>query len=45
VQQEVCDWTGKRETELRVAGTESNSGERGSKMDMVGQEDSDSLWC
>ena len=23
-QQEACDWTGKREAELRVAGTENN---------------------
>ena len=29
VQQEACDWTGKREAELRVAETESISGERG----------------
>ena len=27
-QQEACDWTGKREAELRVAETESNSRER-----------------
>ena len=27
VQQEACDWTGKREVELRVAETESISGE------------------
>jgi hypothetical protein len=27
VQQEACDWTGKREAELRVAETESISGE------------------
>lgn len=25
VQQEDCDWSGKREAELRVRGTESNS--------------------
>jgi hypothetical protein len=29
VQQEACDWTGKREVELEVAGTESDRGGRG----------------
>jgi hypothetical protein len=29
VQQDACDWTGKREADLRVAETESVSGERG----------------
>jgi hypothetical protein len=29
VQQETCDWIGKREAEPRVAGTESDSEERG----------------
>jgi hypothetical protein len=28
-QQEACDWTGKREAELRVAETESICGEKG----------------
>jgi hypothetical protein len=28
VQQEACDWTGERKEELRVAETESISGER-----------------
>ena len=28
VQQEACDWTGKREAELRVAETGSNTGEK-----------------
>jgi hypothetical protein len=31
VQQEACDWTGKREVEQRVAGTESDSGRKGGK--------------
>ena len=30
-QQEACDWTGKREAELRVAETESISGEKGER--------------
>jgi hypothetical protein len=42
VQQEVCDWTGKREAELRFAETGSNIGE-GSKMEDK-QDDSDSSW-
>jgi hypothetical protein len=28
VQQEACDWTGKREAEQRVAETGSNTGEK-----------------
>ena len=28
VQQEAYDWTGKKEADLRVAGTENDSGER-----------------
>ena len=46
MQQEASDWTGKREAERRVAGTERDSGEgRGeAKMKAVGQEeDPDSL--
>jgi hypothetical protein len=31
VQQEACDWTGKREAEQRIAGTESDSEERRSQ--------------
>jgi hypothetical protein len=39
VQQEACDWTGKREAALRVAETESISGKRrGAKMEMDKQE-------
>jgi hypothetical protein len=38
VQQEACDWTGEREAELRVAETESMSGERRSQ-DGGGQEE------
>jgi hypothetical protein len=30
-QQEVCDWTGKREAELKVRETESILGERGGR--------------
>jgi hypothetical protein len=33
VQQEACDWTGKRELELRVAETDSISGERKKEQD------------
>jgi hypothetical protein len=45
VQQEACDWTGKREVELRVARTESHSGEReGSKMEGGRQDDSEPAW-
>jgi hypothetical protein len=37
VQQEVCDWTGKREAEGRVAGTERNSERKGeTKMKVEG---------
>jgi hypothetical protein len=39
-QQETCDWTGKREAELRVAETETISGERGeAKMETDEQEE------
>jgi hypothetical protein len=39
-QQETCDWTGKREAELKVAKTESVSGEREkTKMKEDGQEE------
>ena len=40
-QQETCDWTGKREVEQRVAGTESDSedGGREAKMEADGQEE------
>jgi hypothetical protein len=34
-QQEDCDWTGKREAELRIAGTESISGEKGERKMVV----------
>ena len=47
VQQEACDWTGKREVERRVAGTESDSEEGGGevKMEADGQEeDPDPMW-
>jgi hypothetical protein len=45
VQQEACDWTRKREAELRVADREHNSGERGrSKMADRQEEDLDPTW-
>jgi hypothetical protein len=33
--EEVCDWTGKKEEELKVAGTESLSGERRMEVDAM----------
>jgi hypothetical protein len=33
VKQEACDWTWKREMELRAAETEGDSGKRGRKQD------------
>ena len=45
MQQEACDWTGKREVELRVAGTDRDSGERrGGKTEASEQEDLESVW-
>ena len=39
VQQEACDWTGTREVARRIAGTETDSEERGeAKMEVYGQE-------
>jgi hypothetical protein len=45
VQQEVCDWTGKRETKLRLAETGSDKEEReGSKMKGDKRNNSGSVW-
>jgi hypothetical protein len=46
VQQEACDWIGKREATRRVAGTESNSQERRrrSKMEEGQEEGPNPVW-
>ena len=45
MQQETCDWTGKRKAELKVTGTENNSreGERSKMIDRQ-EEDPDFMW-
>ena len=46
VQQEACDWTGKREAELRVADTEASQEiKEEAKMDADGQEEEPELVC
>jgi hypothetical protein len=44
VQQEACDWTEKKEVELRVSGTESYRRKGGSKMEDGQEEDLDPTW-
>jgi hypothetical protein len=41
VQQEASDWTRKREVKLKFAGTDSDSGAKGAKMEADGLDDSD----
>jgi hypothetical protein len=46
MQQEVCDWTGKREAGLRVSESETGTGRRreGRKMEEEKKDDPDSVW-
>lgn len=45
-QQEACDWSGKREAELRVADTEASQEiKEEAKMDADGQEEEPELVC
>jgi hypothetical protein len=44
VQQETCDWTGKREAELRVGEIESVSGIGGRGQDGGGQKGGKPVW-
>jgi hypothetical protein len=44
VQQEACDWTGKREVELQVVETGTEEREKGERKMGREEEDSDFTW-